>query len=216
MNKKIRALSLLLLSIVLIWFSILYFHIESEPKSQPTTPERERTHAREKISKTPSRIGTNITTEQNPKPDSAPPLEQLTEFLPKWLQDAGSTFQDTREINGHTVHRSRGRHTWENGEQLEIEITDVGNKADEELIKSLGFDLALTDSESESGFTTTQNLNGYIINQEYDENDQSGTLQMLIDDRFLIEIQIQQFPESVFQEIIDTDIPFEEIFKQLE
>ena len=144
------------------------------------------------------------------------PIDLLGELLPEWLRDGGMQFQDQRELNGHIVLRSRARYEWEGGEQLEIEITDVGTAPDLELLKGLGFNPDLEDLETESGFSLTQDEESYIVNQEYDFDDQSGSLQVLVESRYLIEIQIQQLPDSAFQEVLDSEIPFEAIFQKLD
>ena len=151
------------------------------------------------------------------EPDADDPaLETLGELLPAWLHANGDKFHDEREIDGHTVLRSRGRYEWENGEQLEIEITDAGDKADESLVKSLGFNTELEDTETETGFTATQQEPGYHINQEYDSVDQSGSIQLLVENRYLVEIHITNMPEEAFQEVIDRDVSFDKIFERVE
>lgn len=148
--------------------------------------------------------------------ETNPSLELLSSFLPDWLRKSGSLYQDRREINGRLVLRSRGRYSWGDGGRLEIEITDVGEQADEAVIKSLGFDLNLEDQETETGFSSVQDVEGYLVNHEYDQEDQCGSLQILVEGRFLIEIQLEQFPREAFQDVLDQDIPFDAIFDQLE
>lgn len=147
-----------------------------------------------------------------PEPDTP---ENLNPLLPAWMVSDGDLFHDSREIDGQTVLRSRGRYQWENGSSLEIEITDVGIEADDTLIKALGFDLELEDLEEPAGFKWTQDEDGMLVNQEYDYADQCGSLQILMSDRYLVEIQIEQMEPEAFQEILDTHIPFDELFKRL-
>ncbi|CAA6677554.1 MULTISPECIES: hypothetical protein [unclassified Lentimonas] len=142
--------------------------------------------------------------------------EGLNDLLPAWLSEEGSLLHDRREIQGQTVLRSRGRYQWEDGSSLEIEITDVGLEANESLIKALGFDLELADVDEPDGYKSTQDEEGMLVNQEYDYADKSGSLQILMSDRYLVEIQIEQMEEEAFQEILDTQIPFDELFKRVE
>jgi hypothetical protein len=142
--------------------------------------------------------------------------ENLNDLLPTWIVEGGEVFQDNREIEGQTVLRSRGRYQWENGSSLGIEITDVGLEANEALIKALGFDLDLADVEEEGGFKLTQDEEDMLMNQEYDYANKSGSLQILMSDRYLVEIKIEQMEEAVFQEILDTHIPFDELFQRVE
>lgn len=143
-------------------------------------------------------------------------LQHLGEILPEWIRANGERFQDRREIEGHTVVRSRARHQWENGERLEIEITDAGASADESLVRNLGFDTNMENTETESGFTMSQKEEGFRINREYDFADQRGSIQILVEERYLVEIHIDKMPEEAFQEILDRDIPFDEILKRME
>lgn len=219
-NKRIGILVVLLILAALIWY-IAQRQVKPDTLLTPVASHAQNDTAGPQHNDGPieNEVPPEVTLSGGTTSDTATvedPLEQLSELLPKWLREEGKHYQDSRVINGHTVHRSRGRFEWENGEQLEIEITDVGSAANEALLQSLGFDLGLTDNESETGFTITQSHDGYLINQEYDYNDLSGSLQMLIDDRFFIEIQVQQLSEESFQEILDRDIPFDKIFKRLE
>ena len=153
---------------------------------------------------------------------SAPSIEQnshapesLKDLLPTWLAEEGSLLHDRRGIMGHSVLRSRGRYEWDQRSLLEIEITNVGVDADDELFKALGFDLELTNVEEEGGYKYFQDEGEYFVNVEYDYEDQSGSLQMIVSERYLVEIQIEQMDEQAFQEILDEQIPFDEIFRRL-
>jgi len=139
-------------------------------------------------------------------------LEELQQLLPTWLIEHGELFEDRREISGQTVLRSRARYQWESGENLEIEVTDIGSSANEDVNKALGFNPELADTESDSGYTMTQVDQLFLLNEEYDHNDQAGSLQLLIEDRYLIEIQIESLPQETFQRILDRDLPFDRIF----
>ena len=141
-------------------------------------------------------------------------LEELQQLLPTWLIEHGELFEDRREISGQTVLRSRARYQWESGENLEIEVTDIGSSANEDVNKALGFNPELADTESDSGYTMTQVDQLFLLNEEYDHNDQAGSLQLLIEDRYLIEIQLESLPQETFQRILDRDLPFERIFRR--
>ncbi|WP_411826911.1 hypothetical protein [Luteolibacter sp. AS25] len=140
--------------------------------------------------------------------------EDLCELLPEWIREHGELFQDSRQINGQTVLRARGRYEWDDSGRMELEISDIGEMADEQLVKSLGFNHDLEETHTESGFTTTYDEPGYRMNQEYDSVEESGSIQLLVKNRYLVEIHIDNMPVEAFQDILDQDVPFEEIFSR--
>lgn len=50
---------------------------------------------------------------------------------------------------------------------------------------------------------------------EYDSVDQCCSIQLLVENRYLIEIQINNMPKEAFQEVLDRDVSFEEIFNRM-
>lgn len=139
----------------------------------------------------------------------------ISKALPAWMIEDGMNYKDSREIFGHTVLRSRSRYQWEDGGLMEVEITDIGVGADDSVVQALGFDLSVDEESTETGYKLVQDEDGVLINNEYDSIDQGGSLQILIGDRYLIEIQIEQLPEAAFQEILDEHIVFDELYKTL-
>lgn len=151
--------------------------------------------------------------------DEAPQLEDahhvISKVLPAWMIEDGMNFKDSREIFGHTVLRSRSRYQWDDGGLMEVEITDIGVGADDSVVQALGFDLSVDEESSETGYKFVQDEDGALINNEYDSMDQGGCLQILLGDRYLIEIQMENFPEEAFQEMLDEYILFDELYKAL-
>lgn len=150
---------------------------------------------------------------KDPKILLANALKDLSGILPTWMDEKGMRFEDSREIFGHTVLRSRARHQWEGGKQMEIEISDIGVGADESVIKALGFNLEMGEVNDESGLKIVNDDGEILTNYEYDYADQAGSLQVLYGERYIIEIQTQGLPEEVFQEILDQDISFDDLYQ---
>lgn len=119
-------------------------------------------------------------------------------------------------MNGLSIQRSRARYEWEDGKRLEIEISDLGASADPGIAQNLGFHLSMENEESDSGYTMTQTDEAYLLNEEYDHNDQAGSLQLFIENRYLLEIQIEGLPHEAFQEILNEDISFDQLFSDQE
>ena len=142
-------------------------------------------------------------------------LADLAGTLPAWMKEKGMVFEDQREVFGYTVLRSRVRHEWTDGKEMEIEVSDLGSGVDEKVIKALGFDLEIESVSDESGFQEGYDDGGDVLtNYEYNYADQAGSLQVILGDRYLIEIQLQGLPEEAFQEILDQDIAFDELYKE--
>lgn len=194
---------------VVFVFSNLTRKIPPTTHHTPTTTKSSGTKSNHSAS--PARSSLTKSAQDFDKPSEQ--LLKLQDLLPQWLRDKGELFEDQREIHGQTIFRTRARYEWENGELLEIEITDIGLNADPKIIQSLGLNLEFSSSESESGYTLTQSAEHYLLNEEYDHNDQAGSLQLLIQDRFLLELHIEGLPQETFQKTLDQDIPFEKIFR---
>ena len=75
-------------------------------------------------------------------------------MLPEWIAAPGR-LTGIHEVDGITVRQARGRHCWENGDFVEIEISDFGDEAGSEMAKSLGVDLGLENGDNEANFTLT-------------------------------------------------------------
>lgn len=143
-------------------------------------------------------------------------LEELSQVLPAWMKEKGMSFEDSREVFGHTVLQSRVRHHWENGSQMEIEIMDMGESGTDEVIKALGFNTEMEQEDNESGVKEVDDQgDGVLTNYEYDHADQAGNLQVLLGGRYLVEIQVEGLSEDSFQEILDRDIDFDALYKNI-
>ena len=141
-------------------------------------------------------------------------LADLAKTLPSWMAEKGMMFEDRREVFGQTILRSRARHEWGDGKQMEIEISDLGVVADEDVIKALGFDLKMEERNDESGVQEVDDGQEQVLsNYEYNFADQAGSLQVLFGSRYFIEIQLEGLPEASFQEILDQDIAFDELYQ---
>lgn len=151
---------------------------------------------------------------QHEAPQFDDALDELSKVLPAWMIEGGMNFKDSREIFGRTVLRIRSRYQWDLETSMEVEITDIGVGADDSVVQALGFDLSVDEEQSETGYKVVQDEEGILMNHEYDFTDQAGSLQLLIGDRYLVEIQIQNLPEEAFQEILDRDIAIDELFKE--
>ncbi len=140
-------------------------------------------------------------------PDKAViPPEELAAFLPEWMVEEGTLFNDIRTIHGSSVSRTRSRYSWENRCNMEIEVTDAGPAAGAEIFSALGFNFSITNHVTESGFEIAEDYENMLINHEYDSREMTGSFQILVKGRFLVEIQLERLPLESFDLILDEQL----------
>ena len=149
--------------------------------------------------------------------DSAALLEQeaLLQLLPSWMHDEGADFHfEQTEVVGESISRCRGRYQWDDGASMEYELTDIGGTAKPELIKSLGFNFDQGNTEDATGYRSALETDeGVLINHEYDEFTGEGSLQVLVNDRFLLEVQLEGFEAEAFEDVIENHLPLDELLR---
>ena len=209
---KNKTLSLLLLFTFLVlvgWF----FKRNNEPTTQ-LSQQKKHTQIKSSQGKTSSFERSEHSNKSQNKLLVEKALANLAKSLPSWMNKKGMTFEDQREIFGHSVLRSRIRQEWEEGKQMEIEISDLGSGSNENVITALGFDLEMEEVNDDSEVHEVDDSDDKILsNYEYHYADQAGSLQVLFGSRYFIEIQLQGLPERSFQEILDQNIAFDEFYK---
>ena len=152
-------------------------------------------------------------------PDPTTLLEQdaLVQLLPAWMHEEGVDFYfEKAEVMGAEITRCRGRYHWDDGAHMEYELTDVGADPNPELIQGLGFNFDQENTESESGYASAYELEaGVLLNHEYDEAAGEGSLQVLVDDRFLLEVQLEGFEAEAFEDVLENHLPLDELLRLL-
>ena len=152
-------------------------------------------------------------------PVAATLLEQaeLEQLLPAWMHEEGVDFYfEKAEVMRETVTRCRGRYLWDDGARMEYELTDIGATPKPHLIKGLGFNFDQENTESESGYTSAYELEaGVLLNHEYDEAAGEGSLQVLVDGRFLLEVQLEGFEAEAFEDVLENHLPLDELLRLL-
>ena len=146
-------------------------------------------------------------------------LEQdaLVQLLPAWMHEEGVDFYfEKTEVMGETVTRCRGRYLWDDGARMEYELTNSGATPNPDLIKGLGLNFDQENTESESGYTSAYELEaGVLLNHEYDETAGEGSLQVLVDGRFLLEVQLEGFEAEAFEDVLENHLPLDELLRLL-
>ena len=141
--------------------------------------------------------------------------DELVQLLPEWMQEEGVDFYFEKvAVMDAEVTRCRGRYRWDDGAQMEYELTDVGANPNPDLIQGLGFNFDQENTESESGYTSAYELEaGMLLNHEYDEAAGEGSLQVLVDGRFLLEVQLEGFEAEAFEDVLENHLPLDELLQ---
>ncbi|MCK4563639.1 MAG: hypothetical protein KAU94_03060 [Verrucomicrobia bacterium] len=135
---------------------------------------------------------------------------KLRELLPDWMDYEGvDLHQEQITVAGRMATRVRGRFEWSNGSLMEMEVTDLGIDPDETMLKSLGFNADIVGAEPEAGSPRLMEVPHSVVSQEYNEEAMEGTLQLLVGNRFLVEVQLEKLPFESFQTVIDFQVPMQ-------
>lgn len=94
---------------------------------------------------------------------------------------------------------------------MEVEITDAGPAADAAIIMALGFNLNQTNRFDSTGYVLATDTEEAFLNQEYDFNDSAGSFQLILKERYLVEIQLQNLPSESFQHIVNHQLSLDQL-----
>jgi hypothetical protein len=135
---------------------------------------------------------------------------ELRELLPEWMDYEGvDLHSEYVTIAGRTVARTRGRFKWPNGSLMEMEVTDLGFEPNEILLKSLGFNVDTLGDVPSTELIPVREMPHGVLNQEYDEETAEGFIQLVVENRFLVEVQLEKLPYESFQAIVDFQLPLD-------
>lgn len=142
---------------------------------------------------------------------------ELVQLLPAWMHEEGVDFYfEKAEVMGEAVTRCRGRYLWDDGAQMEYELTDIGATPKPELIQGLGFNFDQENTVSSTGYSSAYELDeGVLLNHEYDDAAGEGSLQVLVDGRFLLEVQLEGFEAEAFEDVLENHLPLDELLRLL-
>lgn len=134
---------------------------------------------------------------------------ELMAVLPLWMQQeaAVDSYADVRMVADNQVIRVRGRYAWPNGSRMEVEISDLGEAPSEVLLKSLGYNTELTNKVTDAGFQLRADESDEPSNFEYDYATGEGSLQLVIADRFLVEVKLEFLPQESFDTVLQNQVP---------
>lgn len=134
---------------------------------------------------------------------------ELMAILPLWMQEeaAVDAYADELVVAGIPVVRVRGRYAWPNGSLMEVEISDLGEAPSDLLLRSLGYNTAASNTVTEAGFSVQVDGANDPTRFEYDYGTEEGSMQVLVADRFLVEVQLGLLLQESFETVIQHQVP---------
>jgi len=117
-------------------------------------------------------------------------FRELKALLPEGIPGMKRT-NATGERNaafGINVSEAEGNYETEDGSSnMSIKITDMGSISGLTAMAAFGWAMADFDRETDNGYEKTTQFSGHKAFEEYDNSDQSGKVQVLVAERFIIE-----------------------------
>ena len=119
-------------------------------------------------------------------------FRDLKELLPKSLPSMkrmDATGERTKAFGIH-VSKAEGNYESRDGDSsIDIEIVDMGSIKGLTAMATLGWAFADIDRETDSGYEKSTEYSGHKAFEEYDKDDQSGKIHVLVAKRFHVEVK---------------------------
>jgi hypothetical protein len=117
-------------------------------------------------------------------------FRELKEFLPKEVEGLKRT-EATGEKNGamgFIISRAEARYSGDGDASAHVEIFDTGGVAGVATMALAAWTMADIDKETNTGYEKTTQLEGYKGFEKYDNQSKSGELNVLVADRFVVNV----------------------------
>jgi hypothetical protein len=125
--------------------------------------------------------------------EAAPVVDfrELRALLPASLEGMKRTNASGEKTGamGMTVSFAEGTYEAEDGGRVTIKISDNGGMGGFMALAQAGWSMSEIDRESDTGFERTTTYNGNKAHEQYDSQDRYGSAEMLVGQRFMIEIE---------------------------
>ena len=138
--------------------------------------------------------------------DRADPVDfrRLKELLPEraaGLRRTSHTGERTGAM-GMTFSQAEADYEGDGGARAEVSLMDLAGVP---TFGMLGFawTMAEMDRETDTGYERTMEYGGYRGYEKYDRSDRSGQLQLIVADRFMVEVSGDDLDEGQFKAVVD-------------
>ncbi|SKC13385.1 hypothetical protein [Dyadobacter psychrophilus] len=118
-------------------------------------------------------------------------FRKLKELMPEKIGGMART-EATGEKSGamgFTVSTAHAKYKGDGEENMDIEIVDTGGIAGVSTMALAGWSMAEIDKETTTGYEKTTKIDGYKAFEKYDNEGKSGELNVLVADRFVVNVQ---------------------------
>jgi hypothetical protein len=116
-------------------------------------------------------------------------LDTLKGYMPDTLAGIKRTNSEAQHVNTMGVNLATASANYEaNGGELELVITDTGNLSGPMRMGLTGWATAQINSQTDTGYEKTITYQGCKAVEQYDRQDQQGTLRVFAGNRFVVEI----------------------------
>ena len=115
-------------------------------------------------------------------------LKQLLPPAVDKLKRTDATGEKTSAM-GISVSKAEGRYEGNDDQSLTIEITDLGGMRGVAAFAQFGWAVAEIDRETDTGYEKTVKIGGHTGQEEYDWENKSGSVKIMVAGRFMVDVQ---------------------------
>jgi hypothetical protein len=133
-------------------------------------------------------------------------FRDLKELLPESIGDLKRTNAQGEKSGamGFTVSKAEADYNNEDySQRIDIEITDMTGASGFAGLAAWGWAMADIDKETETGYEKTIKYKGHKAFEKYDNQDQYGSLEVLVSGRFMIAVNGNNLPMAVIKSAMD-------------
>lgn len=133
-------------------------------------------------------------------------FRDLKELLPESIGDLKRTNAQGEKSGamGFTVSKAEADYNTEDySQRIDIEITDMTGASGFAGLAAWGWAMADIDKETETGYEKTIKYKGHKAFEKYDNQDQYGSLEVLVSGRFMVSVNGNNVPMAVIKSAMD-------------
>ncbi len=133
-------------------------------------------------------------------------FRELKALLPENLGDLKRTNAEGEKSGamGFTISKAEADYNNEDySQRIDIEITDLTGTSGFAGLAAWGWAMADVDKETETGYEKTTKYKGHKAFEKYDNQDQYGSIEVLVAGRFMVSVNGNNVPMQVIMSAID-------------